>query len=270
MTSIWVTSALFFCAAIYLYTGTQQATEFLTGYIIELSLSMDNVFVFIMIFTYFKVPMQYQHRVLFWGILGAVIMRFIMIIGGVYLIHYFEWLFLFLGAFLIYTGYHIAASNHDAQDVKDDKKNIITFLRRFFRITNDFHGDKFFIKHKKKLVATPLFVVLLIVEKTDLIFALDSIPAVLAITRDPFIVFTSNVFAILGLRSMYFLLATIIHKFRFLKYGISIILVFVGIKMILSVIGFKIPTMVSLSLITTTLFASILISVIIPPAKNRS
>ena len=257
MSTAWFILAMIFCLIIRLNADSEKALEFLTGYIVELSLSMDNVFVFVLIFGYFKIPMQYQHRVLFWGIIGAIVMRFAMITGGVYIFKQFEWVFYIFGAFLIYTGYKIAFSQEKKEEVGDQKNSMITFLSKFFRITPKLEGNKFWVKVKGKWACTPLFVVLLLVEKTDLIFALDSIPAIIAITQDPFIVFTSNIFAILGLRSLYFLLASVIHKFSYLKYGIAIILIFVGFKMLGTMASIHIPVLYSLAFIISVLGGSI-------------
>jgi tellurite resistance protein TerC len=257
MSTVWFTLAMIFCVFIRLNTNSQTALEFLTGYIVELSLSMDNVFVFVLIFGYFKIPVKYQHRVLFWGIIGAIVMRFAMITGGIYLFKRFEWIFYIFGAFLIYTGYKIAFSQEKKEEVGEQKNAMISFLSKFFRITPQLEGNKFWVKVKGKWACTPLFIVLLLVEKTDLIFALDSIPAIIAITQDPFIVFTSNIFAILGLRSLYFLLASVIHKFSYLKYGIAIILMFVGFKMLGTVADIHIPVIYSLTFIVLVLSGSI-------------
>jgi tellurite resistance protein TerC len=217
---------------------------------------MDNVFVFILIFSYFKVPPLYQHRVLFWGILGAIIMRFIMILGGVYLFTHFEFLFLLFGVFLIYTGFKIALSkDSDDMDIKNNK--VLNYVKKVLPVTKDFVGSSFVVRVNNKLHVTPLFIVLVLIEQTDLIFALDSIPAIFAITRDPFIVFTSNIFAILGLRSLYFLLADLMKKFVYLKYGIGVILAFVGMKMILVTFDLKIPISWSLLFIVSVLGSSI-------------
>lgn len=260
LTTLWLVLAMVFCFFIYTVSDSDKALEFITGYIVELSLSMDNVFVFVLIFSYFQIPAKYQHRVLFWGIIGAVIMRFIMITGGVYLFAKFDWLFVIFGLFLIYTGYKIAFAQEKDDEVSDQKNGVIKFLQKFMRVKNELVGHDFFIKEKGKLVATRLFVALVIIEKTDLIFALDSIPAIIAITQDPFIVFTSNIFAILGLRAMYFMLASMIHKFAYLKYGISVILIFVGCKMLSTIADIHIPTVFSLGFIISILAGSILYS----------
>lgn len=261
-TSFWVILALSFGIFVYLYAGHILALEYLAGYFIELSLSIDNVFVFIMIFAYFKISPQYQHRILFWGIFGAIVMRLIMILGAVELFKNFKWLFAIFGIILIISAIKILKSHlHDTQ-VRPNSNNIIKFIHRFFPIDKNAKGDHFFVynRSKKKWLATPAFVALLIVEKSDLIFAIDSIPAVLAVTQEPFIVFTSNIFAILGLRSLYFVLIGFVDKFKYLKYGISAILVFIGIKMIIMVFGIHIPIQYSLLVIVTLLSSSCAVS----------
>ena len=257
LTAIWVLLASIFCTFIYFVSNEQKALEFFTAYVVELTLSMDNVFVFLLIFKYFKIPLENQHRVLFWGVLGAIVMRFIMIIGGIYLVQYFEWLFIVFGVFLIVAGIKLLITKSEQQEVNLDKNSVMKFLKRFFNVTNELHGDRFIVRLNGVKYFTPLFVALILIEKTDLVFALDSIPAVLAISRDPFIVFTSNIFAILGLRSLYFLLANLMHRFIYLKHGISIILVFVGLKMILAEIGFKLAVSYSLLFIMFVLLGSI-------------
>ncbi len=260
MSTVWFTFAMIFCLLIKLNSDSQKALEFLTGYIVELSLSMDNVFVFVLIFSYFKVPAIYQHRVLFWGIIGAIVMRFAMITGGVYIFGKFEWIFYIFGAFLIYTGFKIAVSQEKKEEVSEQKNAMISFVGKFVRVTPNFEGHNFWVKVKGKWACTPLFVVLLLVEKTDLIFALDSIPAIIAITQDPFIVFTSNIFAILGLRSLYFMLASAIHKFSHLKYGIAVVLMFVGFKMLATMQNIHIPVSYSLTFIILVLSSAIMFS----------
>lgn len=256
-TSVWIVLALLFNAAIYYYNGPEPAMQFLTGYIIEKSLSIDNIFVFVLVFSFFKVPALYQHRVLFWGIIGALIMRAIFIAAGVTLIEKFHWIIYVFGAFLIFTGIKLAINK--GTKVDPEHNPVVKLFRKFFPVTDQYHGNKFWIKVKGKNVATPLFLVLLLIETTDLIFAVDSIPAILAITSDPFIVYTSNVFAILGLRSLYFALAGIMHLFKYLHYGLAAILIFVGIKMVL-VDFYKIPVNVSLCVIGGILLVSVLVS----------
>jgi tellurite resistance protein TerC len=260
-TIVWISLALVFNALIYFWRGQQQALEFFTGYLVEKALSVDNIFVFVMIFTYFQIPSKYQHKVLFWGILGALIMRVIFIFAGVALIEKFHFTIYIFGALLIYTGYKMF-SNANAK-IDPEKNPVIIFSRKYLPVTRQLHGDSFFIRIEGKKFATPLFLVLLLIETTDLIFAVDSIPAILAITKDQFIVYTSNVFAILGLRSLYFALAGIIHRFWLLSYGLAIVLVFVGLKMVLIDV-YKIPVELSLVFIATVIAASIILSFRIP------
>jgi tellurite resistance protein TerC len=256
-TFVWIFLALVFNAIIYYWKGQQQALEFFTGYLVEKALSIDNIFVFIMIFTYFQVPSKYQHKVLFYGIIGALIMRVIFIFAGVALIEKFHFTIYLFGALLIYTGYKMFY--HNNAKIEPDKNPIIKFFKKFIPITPDLQEDNFFVKLNGKRFATPLFLVLILIETTDLIFAVDSIPAILAITQDQFIVYTSNVFAILGLRSLYFALAGVVHRFWLLSYALAIVLVFVGIKMLLIDV-YKIPIEWSLIFIATTLAGSILVS----------
>lgn len=259
-TIFWSVLAVIFGGIIGLHASYEKALEFYTGYIVELSLSIDNVFVFVLLFRYFQVDIKFQHRVLFWGIIGAIIMRFIMISCGIYLVHQFEWIFYIFGAFLIFSAYKIAFSHDEEGNIENNK--MITFLKRHMNLTHKYYGAKFMVVENGKKVFTPLFLVLILVEQTDLIFALDSIPAILAITQDSFIVFTSNIFAILGLRSLYFLLAKIVHKFIYLKYGLSFILAYIGAKMILLVQGIHISTNLSLGIIVITICISILLSLL--------
>lgn len=260
---IWIALALLFNLLIYFDKdfGPTKALEFLTGYVIEYSLSVDNIFVFILIFSYFAVEEQYQHKILFWGILGALIMRGIFIITGVALINRFHWIVVIFGAFLVFTGIRMLFQKEAA--VEPDKNVIVKFFRRFLPVTKTLHGDKLLIRQNKKLYATPLFLVLMIIESSDLIFAVDSIPAILAISKDIFIVYTSNIFAILGLRSLYFAIAGLMGYFRFLKVGLAFVLTFVGLKMLTSYIQFEIPILTSLGIIISILLISILASVII-------
>lgn len=256
---VWITLALTFNGIIYYQFGEQKAVEFLTGYLIEKSLSVDNIFVFVIIFSYFKIPSKYQHRVLFWGILGALLMRIIFIFAGVALIQQFHWTIYIFGAFLIYTGYKMITQKDKKMD--PEKNPVIRFFKKIYPVTNELHDDKFFIKENGKRFATPLFLVLILVETTDLIFAVDSIPAILAITQDQFIVYTSNVFAILGLRSLYFALSNIVHRFVYLPLALAVILMFVGTKMMIVDI-YKIPTFISLIAIGMIITVSIIFSVI--------
>jgi tellurite resistance protein TerC len=264
-TCVWITLAMLFNLFIYYYFDKDKALEFFTGYLIEKSLSVDNIFVIILIFSYFKVPAAYQHKVLFWGILGALIMRVIFILTGVELIHRFHWLIYIFGGFLVFTGIRMLTSG----DLKiDPEKNpVLKLARKIFPVTTSFQGDRFFVRKEGKTWATPLFLVVILIETTDLIFAVDSIPAILAISDDSFIVYTSNVFAILGLRSLYFALAGIEKYFRYLKYGLSAILVFVGVKMCIADV-FKIPTEVSIIIIGFALMIAMISSRIFPPTPD--
>jgi tellurite resistance protein TerC len=230
-TVFWCSLALVFNGWIWYWAGHLRAVEFFTGYLVEWSLSMDNVFVFVVIFAYFGVPLKYQYRVLFWGILGAIAMRLTFILAASQLLHRFEWIFYLFGAFLIYTGIKLASAH--GVEANPDKNPVLRFARRYLRVAKGSHGDKFFVRQDGKLFVTSLFMVLLVIESTDVVFAVDSVPAIFGITREPFIVFTSNVFAIMGLRALYFLLAGVMSLFRYLHYGLSAILVFIGIKMVL-------------------------------------
>jgi len=258
---VWIGLALAFNVGIYFWMGRQPALEFLTGYLIEKSLSVDNIFVFMMIFTYFKVPQKYQHKVLFWGILGALLMRAGFIAGGITLIKNFHWIIYVFGGFLIFTGIKMVLDKD--KEIHPEKSLVLRLFHKIMPVTKDYEGGKFFVKKEGRTFATPLFVVLLIVETTDVIFAVDSIPAILAITHDPFIVYTSNVFAILGLRALFFALAGVIKLFHYLHYGLSAILVFVGTKMLISDF-YKIPIVVSLAVVAALLLLAIVASVIWP------
>jgi tellurite resistance protein TerC len=266
-TGVWITLAMLFNLFVYYQFGKDKAIEFFTGYIIEKSLSVDNIFVIIMIFSYFHVPKLYQHKVLFWGVLGALVMRVIFIFTGIELIHKFHWLIYIFGGFLIFTGIRMLT----AGDVKlsPEKNPVVKFVRKLFPVTSDFQGASFFVRIDGMLWATPLFLVVVMIEVTDLIFAVDSIPAILAISDDPFIVYTSNVFAVLGLRSLYFALAGIESYFRYLKYGLAVILLFVGTKMCLADLV-KIPVELSLIIIVFILGMSMLASVIASRPQDRN
>ncbi len=261
-TAVWVSLALSFglliAPAVLPHWELKQTVEFITGYIIELSLSMDNVFVIALIFAHFHVPARYQHRVLFWGILGALVMRGAMIWLGVELIQRFDWLLVALGAFLVFSGLKMVFTQEQESD--PEKNLAVRFTRKFFPVTTEFDGEKFVTRLTGALALTPLALVLVLVETTDLIFALDSIPAIFAVTQDAFIVFTSNVFAILGLRSLYFVLAGAIQYFRYLKVGLSIVLVFIGLKMVIAKY-LHIPTPLSLGVVVTIITGSILLSI---------
>lgn len=265
-TGFWITLAFVFNIIVYYTQGEDKAFEFFTGYLIEKSLSVDNIFVMILIFSYFNVPQAYQHKVLFWGILGALVMRAAFIFIGVELIHKFHWLIYIFGAFLIYTGIKIVKSGD--MTIDPVKNPLIKFAKRFFSVTEDFVKDRFFVKIDGRIWATPLFLVVILIESTDLIFAVDSIPAILAISDDSFIVYTSNVFAILGLRSLYFALAGIEKYFKYLKYGVSAILIFVGIKM--SIMDFyKIPVEISLTFIFIALSLATLASMLFSKERTK-
>lgn len=262
----WVFLAFLFNVFVYYQFGQEKAFEFLTGYVIEKSLSVDNIFVMILIFSYFKVPAAYQHKVLFWGILGALVMRVCFILAGVELIENFHWLIYIFGGFLIFTGIRILYEDDEEPDL--EKNYVVRLARKLFRVTPKFEGDNFFVKKEGLLWATPLFVVVLLIEATDLVFAVDSIPAILSISKDAFIVYTSNVFAILGLRSLYFALAGLEKYFVYLKYGLSAILVFVGVKMCLVDI-YKIPIEISLAFIVLTLSLAVLASMVMQGQKSK-
>jgi tellurite resistance protein TerC len=263
-TFVWISLALVFNAIIFYWRGRQQALEFFTGYLVEKALSIDNIFVFIMIFTYFQIPAKYQHKILFWGVLGALLMRVVFIFAGVALIEKFHFAIYIFGALLIYTGYKMFY--HNNAKIEPEKNPLIRFFKKFMPVTPQLHEDNFIVKLNGKRYATPLFLVLLLIESSDLIFAVDSIPAILAITQDQFIVYTSNVFAILGLRSLYFALAGIVHRFWLLSFGLAVVLVFVGIKMLL-VDLYKIPIEWSLIFIATIIAGSIFLSLKIKRTK---
>lgn len=259
--AVWIGMALLFNGIIYAWKGPQAGMEFLTGYLIEKSLSVDNVFVFVMIFSYFSVPAAYQHRVLFWGILGALVMRAIFIAGGVVLIQTFYWIIYVFGGFLVLTAIKMAFQPHGGGSMETNPG--MKLIRKFVPMTHRYDGDKFWTFESGKKVATPLFAALLLVEFTDVIFAVDSIPAILSITKDPFIVYTSNVFAILGLRALYFALAGVVKLFRFLHYGLALILAFVGTKMLISDF-YKVPIGLSLGVIAAILIVSVVVSMAFP------
>lgn len=263
--AVWISIALLFNYGIFMFMGKDKAVEFLTGYVIEKSLSIDNLFVFIMIFSYFNVSAKYQHKVLFWGIIGALVLRAVFIFAGVALINKFHWIIYIFGVFLVFTGIKMLSPRKE--ELEPDKNPLVRLFKMFFPVSESMHGDRFFVKINAKTVATPLFIVLLLIEFTDLIFAVDSIPAILAISNDSFIIFTSNVFAILGLRALYFALAGITKYFYYLKYGLSAILVFVGTKMVISDF-YKVPVLYSLITILGILVASLLVSIIIPQKSS--
>src|SRR5574339_115 len=269
---VWITLSLLFNLGIYLfwdrfvpasgYTNSEAALAFFTGYLLEKSLSVDNIFIFVVIFSFFAVPAIYQHRVLFWGILGALIMRGTLIVIGTALLKEFHWVIYVFGAFLIFTGIRMAIERNE--EAHPEKNPVVKILRKIMPVHENYEGEQFFVRRLGRVMATPLFLVLLIVESTDLIFAVDSIPAIFAVTDDPFIVYTSNVFAILGLRSLYFLLAGVIDKFHYLKIGLGVVLAFVGVKMILAHTACKIDTLVSLGVIVAILTTSVVWSLLRP------
>ena len=257
-TATWVSLALAFNLGVWHYLGQQMALEFFTGYVIEYSLSVDNMFVFALLFSYFSVPPTYQHKVLFWGILGALLMRAVMILIGSALIAKFSWIIYVFGAFLILTGIKMIFKKDE--EIHPERNPVVRLFKRWMPVTSDYRAGRFFVRENGILMATPLFVVLLLVEFTDLIFAVDSIPAIFAVTQDPFIVYTSNVFAILGLRSLYFALSGVMGKFHYLKMGLGVVLTFVGVKMLLGHTPWKIDTRVSLGVIVMVLAASVVAS----------
>jgi tellurite resistance protein TerC len=260
--AVWVTLALIFAAGVFWQAGSLKGKEFLTGYIIELSLSVDNLFVFLLIFSYFKVPAKYQHRVLFWGVLGALVMRITMIFLGTTLINRFNWIIYFFGAFLVFTG--IKMFSQDEEEIRPEQNPIVRFITNHVPITRQYVEEKFFVGIGGRLTGTLLLLVLVVVEITDLIFAVDSIPAIFGVTTDTFIVYTSNVFAILGLRSLYFLLAGVVEKFHYLKIGLAVVLTFIGTKMLLTAVHIHIPIEISLGVVAVMLVGAVIASLIWP------
>jgi tellurite resistance protein TerC len=264
---VWVVISLLFNLYIWYDFGTQKALEFFTGYIVEKALSVDNIFVFIVIFSYFSVPADYQHKVLFWGVLSAIIMRAIFIVAGAALIAQFHWILYIFGVFLIYTAVKLARQKET--EVHPERNPLVRFARKFFPVTSEYHGSKFFVRIDGKRYATPLFIVLVMIESTDVAFATDSIPAIFAITQDIFIIYTSNIFAILGLRALYFVLANFMKKFRYLKLGLSIILGFIGAKMLIEPF-FDLPIEISLIVILAVLTLSVIASLRNPGSNAGS
>lgn len=264
-TGVWIAMALVFGVGVYYFMGSQTALDYYTGYLIEKSLSVDNIFVFLLVFSYFKVPAEYQHKVLFWGIFGALVMRLAFIFTGVALLERFHWIVYVFGAFLVFTGIKLAMEKD--KEVHPERNPILKLVRRIFPTTKTYHGSKFFIRRMGRTIATPLFVVLVVIETTDVVFALDSIPAILAITRDEFIVYSSNAFAILGLRALYFAVSGIMQLFHYLHYGLSLILVFVGVKMLIAEF-YHIPTPFALAFIAVTLTVSIVASIKYPQEEE--
>ena len=266
---LWVALAVIFAGIVYQWRGPELALQFVTGYLVEQSLSVDNLFVFLLLFSFFKVPREHQHKVLFWGIIGALVMRLVFIVAGVALITRFHWVIYAFGALLIYSGIQLVFKK-EGFDAK--KSTALKLVRRYVPLTKDFEGDRFFVRHGTRRLATPLFAVLVVVEVSDLLFAVDSIPAILAISRDPFIVYTSNVFAILGLRTMFFAVAGLIELFEYLNYGLAAVLVFIGAKMLLTNDYFhvEIPIALTLSVIAAILAISIGASLAFAKKKSKT
>lgn len=256
---VWIGLALLFNASIYLFSGPDRALQFLTGYLIEKSLSVDNIFIFVLIFTSLSVPAAYQHRVLFWGVLGALVMRGLLIFAGAALLETFHWIFYIFGAFLLITGVRMAVQKE--KKIQPEKNLALRLVRRLVPVTETYERERFFVRRAGKLMVTPLFLTLVVVEATDLVFAVDSIPAIFAVTRDPFIVYTSNVFAILGLRSLYFVFAGVVEKFYYLKIALAVILVFVGLKMLVADL-LHLPAWLSLLVIVVVLAVALLASLL--------
>jgi tellurite resistance protein TerC len=265
MSAFWIGLAMAFAFFVHQWMGPTKSLEFLTGYLLEEALSVDNLFVFILLFAYFKVPPEEEKTVLFWGIIGALIMRGIFIAAGVALVQRFHWILYVFGIFLIWTGFQLMRGGDEQQD--PSRNIVLKFCRRFLPLTDTYEGKSFFVRRDGRLLATPLFVVLLVVETTDILFATDSIPAILAITRDPFIVYTSNVFAILGLRSLYFALAGMMKLFHYLNYGLSVVLMFIGAKMLVPE-RYHVPTWVALAVVAGVLALSVLASLLFPKKET--
>jgi len=267
LSGIWITVALIFNAFVYYWKGVEAGTNFLAGYLVEKSLSVDNLFVFVLIFSYFKVPPIYQRKVLFWGILGALIMRAIFIVAGVQIISYFSWVMYIFGAFLVFTGIKLVTEKD--KEIEPENNPVLKIFRKIIPVKTDYGVGKFLVKENGVWYATQLFVVLVVVETTDVIFAVDSVPAILGIVNPPdtFIVYTSNVMAILGLRALYFALAGIMGMFHYLAYGLSAILVFIGVKMIIAQLGYHIPTPIALGAVAGILAISIVISIMFKPTE---
>ncbi|TVQ05123.1 MAG: TerC family protein [Balneolaceae bacterium] len=260
-TAIWIILAVIFGIGLYYFMSPEASLEYFTGYLIEKSLSVDNIFVFLLIFTYFGVEPKYQHRVLFWGIFGALVFRLLFILIGVALIEKFHWVIYIFGAFLIFTGIKLGLEKD--KEIQPEKNPVLKLVRRYIPVTKHYHGQNFFIKRGNRYIATPMFVVLVVIETTDIVFALDSIPAIMAITRDTFIIYSANAFAILGLRALYFALSGVMRLFHYLHYGLAFILVYIGIKMMLEGI-YQIPTAITLGIIIATLTISVILSILFP------
>jgi tellurite resistance protein TerC len=264
---LWIVLSLLFNLYVWYDFGAVKALEFFTGYIIEKALSVDNIFVFIVIFSYFGVPADYQHKVLFWGVLSAIVMRAIFIVAGAALVAQFHWILYIFGAFLIYTAVKLATQKD--VEVHPDRNPIVRFFRRLFPVTSTYEGSKFFVRKNGKLLATPMFLVLIMIESTDLVFATDSIPAIFAITQDTFIIYTSNIFAILGLRALYFVLANFMKRFQYLRFGLALVLGFIGGKMLIEP-WFDIPIYYSVLIIMLILVVSVVASLKMPENGSKS
>ncbi len=264
--AIWVTLGLLFGALVFFWRGAHNAGQYFAGYLIEYSLSVDNMFVFVVIFSYFRIPLAYQHRVLFFGILGAIALRGIFIAIGVALINIFSWTIYLFGGFLVYTAVRMVVST---EEMHPERSRILTYITRRFPTTNRYEGQKLLTVENGRRVATPLFLTLVFIDVVDLIFAVDSIPAIFAVTRDPFIVLSSNVFAVLGLRALYFLLAGAVNRFHLLKYGLAVVLGFVGVKMLAEAANFHVPIVASLGFIVATLAVTVVLSLLIPLPEQR-
>ena len=264
--AFWIGISLSFNYFVYLWLGEGPAVEFLTAYLLEKSLSVDNLFVFILLFNYFRVPPEYQHKVLFWGIIGALVLRAVFILVGVTLIAKFAWTTYVLGAFLVYTGFQLFRAGGEPE-INPEGNIIVRWVSRHLPVTRDFVGGAFFVHREKIRFATPLFIVLVMVETTDVVFAADSIPAVLAVSRDSFIVYSSNVFALMGLRALYFALAGVIHLFHYLHYGLALILIFIGAKMIAGYFNLHLDDITSLLVVGGVLLTSMVVSLLFPKAN---
>ncbi|MEX0769172.1 MAG: TerC family protein [Balneolaceae bacterium] len=265
-TGIWILLAVIFGGGLYYFMDPQSSLDYFTGYLIEKSLSVDNIFVFLLIFSYFNVSSKYQHKVLFWGIIGALAFRLLFIFLGIALIERFHWIIYVFGAFLIFTGIKLGLEKN--KKIEPEKNPILKLVRRFLPVTREFHEEKFFVHIRSRWVATPMFIVLVVIETTDIVFALDSIPAIMAITRDPFIIYSANAFAILGLRALYFALSGVMRLFHYLHYGLALILVYVGVKMIIEPF-YEIDTFYSLFFILGTIVASTLLSYFFPEENGK-